>query len=145
MTLDEARLMANVNARAARLYEDGYRARWRGKDVLGVYAPRGACYPVDTAAGTCGCPFFRAHEGRLPCKHLLGWGALLAAQRARRRILTLMLAALLRTWASLDDGAPPDDEPPVDDEAPADDFPSNGACHGAGEEVVPDEEVAAHG
>lgn len=35
MTLDEARLMANVNARAQRLFEDGYRARWTGPPLAG--------------------------------------------------------------------------------------------------------------
>lgn len=34
MTFDEARLMANVNARAGRLY--GYRARWLDTHALAV-------------------------------------------------------------------------------------------------------------
>ena len=34
MTLDETRLMANVNDRARRLFEDGYRARWKAAERL---------------------------------------------------------------------------------------------------------------
>ena len=102
MTLDEARLMANVNARAGRLFEDGYRARWVGPGLLAVRNGRGTTYGVDTAAGACGCRFYRAHDGRLPCKHLLGWEGLLARQRACRRLLAILL---LRAWADLDDGS----------------------------------------
>ncbi len=41
MTLDEARLMTNVNARASRMFEDGYRARWIGPDLLAVRKDKG--------------------------------------------------------------------------------------------------------
>lgn len=103
MTFDEARLMANVNARARHLFGDGYRARWKGTHVLEVRSPQGARYRVDTLSGTCACPFFQGHQGRHPCKHVLGWKRLLAHQRACRRLTALLL---LRVWADLDDCAP---------------------------------------
>jgi len=96
MTFDEARLMANVNTRARRLFDDGYRARWRGTHVLEVRSPQGADYRVDTLQHSCDCPFFRGHQGRHPCKHVLGWRRLLARQRACRRLVALLL---LRMWA----------------------------------------------
>lgn len=99
MTLDEARLMANVNARARRLFADGYRARWTGPYRLAVRSGQGAVYQVDTRAETCDCPFFR--KGGHQCKHVLGWHRLLARQRACRLWITL---TLLRAWSSLDDG-----------------------------------------
>ena len=73
MTFDEARLMANVNDRAQRLFENGYRARWREAGKLEVRNGKGTVYAVDTGAQTCDCPFYRAHQGRHPCKHGLGW------------------------------------------------------------------------
>jgi predicted nucleic acid-binding Zn finger protein len=100
MTLDEARLMANVNDRAQRLFEDGYRARWNRTGRLEVRSGKGASYLVDTEAGTCDCPFYRAHQGRHLCKHSLGWRRLLSKQRACRR---LVLLVLLKAWADLDD------------------------------------------
>ena len=105
MTLDEARLMANVNARAQRLFEDGYRGRWIGPGLLAVRSDRGATYRVDVAAAACDCPFFR--KGGHDCKHLLGWERLLFRQRCYRRWLA---ALLLRAWADLDDGWPARDE-----------------------------------
>ena len=102
MTLDEARLMANVNARAGRLFEDGYRARWAGPGLLAVRNGRGSVYAVDTLMGTCDCPFF-LRSGH-PCKHVLGYRRLLSRQRSHRRRLVY---ALLRVLADLDD-APPD-------------------------------------
>ena len=101
MTFDEARLMANVNDRAQRLFEDGYRARWREAERLEIRSSKGAVYLVDTEASTCDCPFYRAHQGRHPCKHGLGWARLICQQRACRRLVTLLL---LRAWADLDDG-----------------------------------------
>ena len=53
MTFDEARLMANVNTRARRLFDDGYRARWRGTHALEVRSPQGAAYGVDTLRHSC--------------------------------------------------------------------------------------------
>ena len=97
-TLAEARLMANVNARAQRLFEDGYRARWIGPGRLAVRNGRGAVYEVDTQTGTCDCPFFR--KGGRRCKHVLGWGRLLARQRTFRLWLATVL---VRAWSSLDD------------------------------------------
>ena len=48
MTLDEARLMANVNGRAQRLFEDGYRARWTEPHLLDVRNRLETAYPIDT-------------------------------------------------------------------------------------------------
>ena len=103
MTFDEARLMANVNDRAQRLFENGYRARWREAGKLEVRNGKGTVYAVDTGAQTCDCPFYRAHQGRHPCKHGLGWRRLLSQQRACRRLVALLL---LRAWSDLDDGCP---------------------------------------
>lgn len=103
MTFDEARVSANVNARARRLFEGGYRARWRSTHVLEVRSPQGAAYGVDVLAGTCDCPFFQGHDGRLWCKHSLGWRQLLVRQRAARRRIALLL---LLCWADLDDARP---------------------------------------
>ena len=102
MTFDEARLMANVNDRAQRLFEDGYRARWRGAGGLEVRNGKGETYLVDSRAETCDCPFYRAHRGRHTCKHCLGWRRLLLKQRACCRLVALLL---LRAWADLDDGS----------------------------------------
>jgi len=95
MTFDEARLMASVNARAETLFESGYRARWAGPARLSVRNSKGAAYLVETRAQTCECPFFRAHQGRYPCKHLLGWTRLLWHQRSCRRTLFRVLSDLL--------------------------------------------------
>lgn len=107
MTFDEARLMANVNDRSLRLFEDGYRARWKDAAILSVHNPGSTAYRVDTHAGTCDCPFFQKHAGRhgckhLSCKHLLGWKQLLSQQRACRLFAAL---AMLRVWADMDDNS----------------------------------------
>ena len=99
MTFDEARLMANVNHRAQRLFEDGYRARWTRPPVLAICNGKGTVYRVDTQAEACDCPFF-VRSGH-PCKHVLGWHKLLARQRACR---LWICALLLRAWSNLDDG-----------------------------------------
>ncbi len=100
MTFDEARLMANVNARAQRLFEVGYRARWTGGPVLTVRSPGNAVYRLDVGAETCDCPFFQKNSSRHACKHILGYRTLLCRQRSMRRLMTLML---LRVWVELDD------------------------------------------
>lgn len=102
MTLDEARLLANVNARAQALFEHGYRARWTGKHLLQIRNGRGGAYRLDIQVGTCDCPFFQKHGGRHSCKHALGWRTLLKRQRACRRLLLLVL---LKAWADLDDAS----------------------------------------
>ena len=102
MTFDEARLLANVNDRAQRLFEGGYRARWRNRTILCVRSLKGGTYRLDTQAETCDCPFFQKHSGRHFCKHLLGWKRLVARQRTCRLFVTL---TLLRVWADLDDKA----------------------------------------
>ncbi len=100
MTIDEARLMANVNERAQRLFEGGYRARWLSRSVLAVRSPGNAVYRLDIGAGSCDCPFFQKHAGRHACKHMLGYKNLLCRQRSFLHLMTLML---LQAWADLDD------------------------------------------
>ena len=90
MTLDEARMLANVNERAGRLFEDGYRAEWLDEYVLEVTNEEGTPYEVDTLFETCTCPFYTERHGRGSCKHLLGWKRLLErqeeAEEARRSV-----------------------------------------------------------
>jgi hypothetical protein len=84
--LDEARVLANVQARADRLFEDGYRARWIDSSLVEVDSPQGETYQIDTDTRTCDCPFFekgKAQRRRGPdrtCKHLLGLSKLLEKQ-----------------------------------------------------------------
>ncbi|MGI4791085.1 MAG: hypothetical protein ACRYFS_19840 [Janthinobacterium lividum] len=112
MTFDEARLMANVNDRAQRLFADGYRARWVNGPVLAVRSPKNAVYRLDVGAETCDCLFFQRHLGRHTCKHILGYKTLLCRQRSMRRLVTLML---LKVWADLDDRPfAPEPKKPVD-------------------------------
>lgn len=82
VSLDEARLLANVNERAQRLFEDGYRIRCLDANRYLVRSQPGATYTVDRLENTCSCPFFEKHGGRYPCKHTLGWRKLLLTQRA---------------------------------------------------------------
>ena len=111
MKLDEARLMANVNARAQRLFENGYRARWTGTELLAVRNSHGCVYQLDTQAETCDCPFFlkrnQSKSGHI-CKHILGWRKLLARQRACRLWIAVIL---LRVWSNLDDSTRVDETP----------------------------------
>lgn len=94
VTLDEARLLANVNERAQRLYEDGYRIRSLDTHRYLVRSVKGGTYTVDREADTCSCPFFEKHSGRYPCKHTLGWKKLLLTQRA-------MIHATLSHWEAI--------------------------------------------
>lgn len=103
MTFDEARLMANVNARARRLFQDGYRARWQSSHRLVIRNQSGATYQMDTCHRTCDCPFFLGWKGRHPCKHLLGYRRLLARQRTCRRLVACLL---LLAWNDLADTIP---------------------------------------
>ncbi len=121
---DEARMMANVSARAQRLFDDGYRARWTGGSALAVRSPQGVVYEVDTAVGTCDCPFFQKYCNfqkqsghrckHYHCKHLLGYRRLLSRQRVSRLLVAMIL---LRVWAELDD-APNSHELPEKHELP---------------------------
>lgn len=107
---DEARLMANVSARAQRLFDDGYRARWTGGSALAIRNPQGVVYEVDAEAATCDCPFFQKYcnsqtrsgcrQKHYRCKHLLGYRRLLSRQRAARLLVALIL---LRVWDELGD------------------------------------------
>lgn len=84
MSLDEARLLANLNHRAQRLFTDSYRGRWLDDHLLEVTAPSGQTYEIDTIATSCSCPFFTRHQGRYGCKHILGYQKLLTDQEAHR-------------------------------------------------------------
>lgn len=77
MSLDEARLLANMNERAQWLFENGYRARWKSDALVEVTSPKKRVYEVNTDNHTCSCPFFVNHEGRYGCKHLIGYLLLL--------------------------------------------------------------------
>lgn len=78
--VNRARLMANVLERSFRLFEDGYRAVRIADTTVQITNPRDVVYTLDVQDCTCCCPFFVGHEGRLPCKHLLGWEKLLEDQ-----------------------------------------------------------------
>ena len=92
--IDEARLMANVNTRAGRLFRDDYRAKRLTADTIRITSPDGAEYVVDKANDECDCPFFTKHFGKYPCKHLLGADKLIAEQKARQ-------AHNIREWAGM--------------------------------------------
>lgn len=81
MNLDEARLLANVNNRAQRLFEDGYRIRSLDGNLHLIRSEHGATYTLDRDEKSCTCPFFEKHDGRYSCKHVLGLKKLLMAQR----------------------------------------------------------------
>lgn len=83
MTIDEARLMANVQERAERLFRDGYWTKQLDEHTVEVNSPECERYEVDTVFETCSCPFFRLRQ--LPCKHLLGYAKLLADQEEARQ------------------------------------------------------------
>jgi phage-related protein len=80
MNLDEARLLANVNERAQRLYEDGYRTRSLSENLHLIRKRYGVTYTLDRVEMSCTCPFFTKHGGRYSCKHVLGWRKLQVSQ-----------------------------------------------------------------
>ena len=81
MNLDEARTLANVNDRAQRLFEDGYRIRSLDSNLHLIRSEHGATYTLDRAEKSCTCPFFEKHGGRYSCKHVLGWKKLHITQK----------------------------------------------------------------
>ena len=81
MNLDEARTLANVNDRAQRLFEDGYRIRSLDGNLHLIRSEHGATYTLDRSEQSCTCPFFEKNGGRYCCKHVLGWKKLLMVQR----------------------------------------------------------------
>lgn len=93
-TIDEAKLMANVNSRAERLFQDDYRGRRLTASAVRVFSPQGETYLVDLANGECDCPFFTKHLGKYPCKHILGADKLLSDQKAAQ-------AHNIREWAGM--------------------------------------------
>ena len=80
VSLDEARLLANVNDRAQRLFEDGYRIRPLDGNLHLIRSEQGATYTLDRSEQSCTCPFFEKHGGRYSCKHVLGWKKLQVSQ-----------------------------------------------------------------
>ncbi|WP_394793844.1 SWIM zinc finger family protein [Armatimonas sp.] len=98
MNLDEARQLANVNERAQRLFEDGYRIRSLDGNLHLIRKQHGAAYTLDRAEGSCTCPFFTKHGGRYSCKHVLGLKKLLVAQRFH-------LATLSARWEAEEQAA----------------------------------------
>lgn len=70
MTINTARLLANIAARAARLWEDGYQLTRKSEDTLIVTSNEGTNYEVDTFWNSCECPCYKQHG---TCKHLEGW------------------------------------------------------------------------
>ena len=98
MNLDEARTLANVNERAQRLFEDGYRIRSLDTHRYLIRSERGATYTLDCDEQSCTCPFFTKHGGRYPCKHTLGWRKLLLSQR-------VALARLSARWEAVEQEA----------------------------------------
>ena len=80
MNLDEARTLANVNDRAQRLFEDGYRIRSLDSNLHLIRSEHGATYTLDRSEQSCTCPFYAKHGGRYSCKHVLGWKKLQVSQ-----------------------------------------------------------------
>lgn len=86
MTLDIARLVANVNHRAQRLFEDGYTAVWTNEPFeLDVTNEEGTTYVVNDLFECCSCPFWMKHRWARKCKHLLGWRRLMEEQATHQR------------------------------------------------------------
>jgi hypothetical protein len=98
MNLDEARLLANVNNRAQRLFEDGYRIRSLDGNLHLIRSEHGATYTLDRDEKSCTCPFFEKHCGRYSCKHVLGLKKLLMAQRVE-------LARRTARWEAVEQAA----------------------------------------
>jgi predicted nucleic acid-binding Zn finger protein len=85
LTLQEARMLANIHRRAARLYANGYRVRpTDNENVFEVDSPTGSVYLVDTVNQTCTCPFFVTYDGEYSCKHVLGIASLIRSQYENR-------------------------------------------------------------
>jgi predicted nucleic acid-binding Zn finger protein len=81
LTLEEARMLANIHKRAARLYANGYRVRpTDDENIFEVDSPTGSIYLVNTLLQTCTCPFFVNYEGEYSCKHVLGISSLIRSQ-----------------------------------------------------------------
>ena len=98
MNLDEARTLANVNERAQRLFEDGYRIRTLDGNLHLIHTQHGATYTLDRTEGSCTCPFFTKNSGRYSCKHVLGFKKLLVTQRFH-------LASLTARWEAVEQAA----------------------------------------
>ncbi|GDX40743.1 hypothetical protein LBMAG21_10350 [Armatimonadota bacterium] len=70
MNFNTARLLANITARAARLWEDGYTLVRKSEDTVVVTSNEGTKYEVDLIFDSCECPCYK-NQGT--CKHLEGW------------------------------------------------------------------------
>jgi len=70
ITFNQARFEANINTRAARLFEDGYTLTRKSEDTLLITSNEGTNYEVDTFWGICSCTCYKNHS---KCKHEIGW------------------------------------------------------------------------
>ena len=79
MTLEEARLRANVKAKADRLHELGYSADVPRLGIVDVFTPRGGSVRIDLEARRCNCSGFGKWGF---CSHFWGWQGLLERRAA---------------------------------------------------------------
>ena len=71
--IETARLLANMNHRAQRLFEDGYTlTRVDEWDVI-ITSDDGNRYCVTTLFDSCDCKCYQKHKR---CKHVIGWDKL---------------------------------------------------------------------
>jgi predicted nucleic acid-binding Zn finger protein len=83
--INEAIEAAKVNARASRLFADGYKVEVETACTAGIYYrvtnPAGEEYIVDPLINTCSCLYFTKNEGKKRCKHQIGVRQLVEDQR----------------------------------------------------------------
>ncbi len=77
-TYSQALFNANINTRAASLFNDGYTIARKDEDTLIITSNEGTKYEVNTLWETCSCPCFKHHGN---CKHWLGWKGLELTQQ----------------------------------------------------------------
>ena len=73
------RLLANINHRAGKLFEDGYALKRIDADTVEIENEEGTVYKVSTLFSHCNCPCWKKYE---TCKHLIGWKRLEETQEA---------------------------------------------------------------
>lgn len=67
--INEARLLANMNHRAQRLFEEGYSITREDEHDVVITNDEGKRYYISTLFGSCTCKCYDNHKR---CKHLLG-------------------------------------------------------------------------
>jgi len=87
-----------VEARACRLFLDGYAAERLDRETIVVHCPDGTRYRVDTLFGTCTCQAGTVASEQKPCEHLLGYGRLLAEQQDYEEALLTSCEARYGPW-----------------------------------------------